>query len=74
MYLVKNENTEVKAAAKVIIVGENKSQYKLMINREIGIMIWYQHHAIKNFLVTHSKIFMIKTMLQYSWNMQRKVH
>lgn len=49
VYLVENKNTGVKAAAKVISVDKNESQYKLMVNREIRIMIRYQHPSIIKF-------------------------
>ena len=49
VYQVQNKTTGVFSAAKVINKHRDESQYKLMINREIGIMIRCQHPTIINF-------------------------
>ena len=50
VYEVQNKKTKLNYAAKVLNTHSDESQYKKMINREIGIMIRCQHPTIIKFL------------------------
>lgn len=50
IYSVRNVQTGEIFAAKIINMHVNESQYKKMVNREIGIMIRCQHPTIVKFI------------------------
>ena len=50
VYSVQNKKTKYNCAAKVLNTHNDESQYKKMINREIGIMIRCQHPTIIKFI------------------------
>lgn len=49
VYLIQDQDTKKKFAAKILQIGKNGEQIKKIINREIGIMIRLQHPTIIHF-------------------------